>query len=103
MQKSMDEAIEEQTPSRPLLQIAVSQTEHPMQILAGVLIAMGFAGAIVALGILIYVLPHASYKSPDWMTVLLRSYRPHIIAYFVLFASSAMAFGLAAYIQKHAP
>ena len=74
-----------------------------MQILVGVLILIGFVAGFVALGILIYVLPHAPYKSPDWMTVLLRSFQPHIIAYFVLFALSAMALGLAAYIGKHAP
>jgi hypothetical protein len=74
-----------------------------MQILAAVLGLIGFAAAVVALGILIYVLPHGRYKNPDWMPVLLRLYKPHIIAYFVLWAFSATALGLAAYIGKHAP
>jgi uncharacterized membrane protein YphA (DoxX/SURF4 family) len=46
-----------------------------MQILAGVLILIGFVSGVVALGLLIYILPRASpFKTPDWMTVLLRSY-----------------------------
>jgi hypothetical protein len=75
-----------------------------MQILAGVLILIGFVAAFVALGTLIYILPYARpHKDADWMTVLLRSHKPHIMAYFVLFAVSATAMGLAAYIAKHAP
>lgn len=73
-----------------------------MQILAGVLILIGFVAGVVALGLLIYILPHASpFKTSDWMTVLLRSYRPHIIAYYVLLAVAASALGFASYIGKH--
>jgi uncharacterized membrane protein YphA (DoxX/SURF4 family) len=75
-----------------------------MQILVGVLIVVGFVAGFVALGLLVYILPHAfPFKTPDWMTVLLRSYKPHIVAYYVLLAVSATALGLAAYIGKHAP
>jgi hypothetical protein len=74
-----------------------------MQILAAVLGLLGFAAAVAALGILIYVLPHGRYKNPDWMAVLVRQYKRHIIAYFVPFAFSATALGVAAYIGKHAP
>lgn len=73
-----------------------------MQIVAGVLIVIGFVAAPVALGILIYILPHARpHKNADYMTVLLRSYKPHIIAYFVLLAIAATALGLASYIERH--
>jgi len=76
----------------------------PMQIVAGVLILIGVVASCVALGMLMYILPHARpHKTSDWMTVLLRSYSPHIIAYFALFAVSATALGLASYIEKHAP
>jgi hypothetical protein len=74
-----------------------------MQILAGIVGLLGFAAAIAALGIFIYVLPHGRYKNPDWMAVLVGQYKLHIIAYFVLFAFSATALGVAAYIGKHAP
>ena len=75
-----------------------------MHILAGMLIVIGLAAVIVALGLLLYILPHAfPFKTPGWMTILLKSYKPHIIAYFVLLAVSATALGLAAYIGNHAP
>ena len=75
-----------------------------MHILAGMLIVIGLAAVIVALGLLLYILPHAfPFKTPGWMTILLKSYKPHIIAYFVLLAVSATALGLAAYIGNYAP
>ena len=75
-----------------------------MQVLAGVLILIGVVAGVIALGTLIYILPHARpHKDADCMTVLLRSYKPHIIAYFVLLAVSAAALGLAASIVKQAP
>ena len=73
-----------------------------MQILAEVLIVIGFVAVIVALGLLVYILPHAfPFRTPGWMTVLLRSYRPHIIAYYLLLAVAATALGLASYIGKY--
>jgi hypothetical protein len=75
-----------------------------MQILAGVLILVGFVAAVVALGTLIYILPYArpkDHKNPDWMVVLLRSYKPQIIAYFVLLAVAGVALGLASFLLKH--
>jgi uncharacterized membrane protein YphA (DoxX/SURF4 family) len=78
--------------------------DFPMHILAGMLIVIGLAAVIVALGLLLYILPHAfPFKTPGWMTILLKSYKPHIIAYFVLLAVSATALGLAAYIGNYAP
>jgi hypothetical protein len=74
-----------------------------MEILAGVLGLIGLAAGVVALGILINVLPHVPHKDPEWMTVVLRLYKPHIIAYFVLWAFSAAILGLAAHIGRHAP
>jgi hypothetical protein len=75
-----------------------------MLVLAGALILIGVVAAVVALGTLIHILPHARpQKDADWMTVLLRSYKPHIIAYFVLLAVSATALGLAASIAKQTP
>jgi hypothetical protein len=45
-----------------------------MQILAEVLIVIGFVAAAVALRLLVCILPHAfPFKTPGWMTVLLRS------------------------------
>ena len=75
-----------------------------MPVLAGALILIGVVAAVVALGTLISILPHARpHTDADWMTVLLRSYKPHIIAYFVLLAVSATALGLAASIVKQTP
>ena len=40
-----------------------------MHILAGMLIVIGLAAVIVALGLLLYILPHAfPFKTPGWMT-----------------------------------
>jgi len=72
-----------------------------MQILAGAFILIGFAAAVAALAVLIYVLPYGQYKKPDWMPLLLRSHKPHIIAYFVLLVVALVAFALATIIQKH--
>jgi uncharacterized membrane protein YphA (DoxX/SURF4 family) len=75
-----------------------------MQILAGVLSLIGFLAVVVAIGIVIYVLPYARphvHRNPDWMTAILRSHKPHIIAYFFLLAVGATALGFALYIVEH--
>jgi hypothetical protein len=72
-----------------------------MQTFAGVLALVGLAAGVTALAILVYVLPYAQYKNPDWMPVLLRLYKPQIIAYFVLLAVALVAFVLATIIGKH--
>ena len=77
-----------------------------MQILATVLGLLGLAAGVIALGILIYVLPQAHPKehtNPDWMTVLLRRYKPHIIAYFILLVVAGTFLALASYVGRHAP
>jgi uncharacterized membrane protein YphA (DoxX/SURF4 family) len=73
-----------------------------MQILAGVLNLIGLVAGVVALCLLVYILPHAfPFHTPGWMTVLMRSYKPHIIAYYVLLAVAAAALVLAWNIGKY--
>ena len=79
-----------------------------MRILAGALELIGFAAGATAVAVIFYVVMYAQkyahpkdHKNPDWMVVLLRLYKRHIIAYFILLAVSVAALALATYIEKH--
>jgi uncharacterized membrane protein len=76
-----------------------------MQILWLVLAAIGVLAVLAAIATVVYIVSHGyNPRDPQGSVGLMfRTYKRHIIAYFVLLAVGLAALSLAALIQRHAP
>jgi len=80
-----------------------------MHILSPLLAVIGLLAGVAAVGTVFYVVMYGykyahprDHQNPDWMVVLLRLYKPHVIAYFVLLTVSVAALLLAEFVKKYA-
>jgi uncharacterized protein YneF (UPF0154 family) len=75
-----------------------------MQILAGVLILIGFVAGVTALvigfHIAMFAVKYGTPNNPDWMAVGLRLYKPQVAAFFVLIAAFVAAMVLGTFMAE---